>query len=959
MMTPRLVPAFVAALLASTAINAQEAAPPTDSGWVAAQWEAEQSDIAVDPAYRFGVLDNGMRYILRQNATPEGTALVRLHIGSGSLDETETERGLAHFLEHMAFNGSKKVPEGEMVKLLEREGLAFGADTNATTNFENTVYKLNLPRNDAKLLDTALMLMRETASELTIAPDAVERERGVILAERRDRRNYALTETEDRFAFITPGARYTERLPIGTAEVLENATADDLRGFYERTYVPANTTLIVVGDFPLALMEAEVREKFADWRGNPDPVEPETGPVDLTRKGETDIYIDPALSERVTVMALGPWERRPDTAEIRRENLIREVGYGIINRRFEKLARLEDAPFRGAGFGVGDIFEDGRSTNLVVDTSEGQWQRGLDAAVDELRRALTYGFSQGEVAEQVARIRNAIDNAAKASGTRTNGALVDNAMRLIDEGTVPTTPESAVERFESYAETITPETALKAVLVDAQPFDNPLIRFQGRMAPQGGEATLRKAWNDAAARPVEAGDAAADMSFAYTDFGPAGQVVSDTVDERFGFRLVRFANGVMLNLKKTDIREDRISYRLTLDGGQLLETREEPLKTALVSSMAAGGLGKHSQDELETVLAGRNVNLSVSAMTDGFRMSGGTTPDDLLLQLQLLAAAITDPGYRAEAVARYRRNIAEFYAVRDSTPGSALGNAIGGILSDDDPRFTLQPQEAYEALTFEKLAADIGDRLARGALEIALVGDFDEDAAIAAVARTLGALPPRETAFLPRDEARTRSFTKNTALRTVYHRGEADQAIVRLSWPTTDDSDLAETLKLELLDRVLRLKMQEKLREELGKSYSPSTSSSPSRNYPGYGTFNLATSVDVAEVEATRAAIRELLTEIRTNAVTDDTLDRAREPLLEQYANMLKSLGGWLSLADRAQSESDRLSRFLDAPDALRAITPADVRAVAEKYLRDETGVEVLVLPETKTGPATEAADPE
>ncbi|MDY7099066.1 MAG: insulinase family protein, partial [Pseudomonadota bacterium] len=188
-------------------------------------WAFEASDIPVDKGYTFGQLPNGMRYILRQNGTPEGTAMVRMRIDSGSLDETDTERGLSHYLEHMAFNGSKGIPEGEMIKLLEREGLAFGADTNASTGFEAITYMLNLPRNDEELLDTALMLMRETASELLIEEDAVERERGVILAERRDRRNFAQRAQEDSFEFFAPGARFVDRLPIGTLEVLENATA--------------------------------------------------------------------------------------------------------------------------------------------------------------------------------------------------------------------------------------------------------------------------------------------------------------------------------------------------------------------------------------------------------------------------------------------------------------------------------------------------------------------------------------------------------------------------------------------------------------------------------------------------------------------------------------------------------------------------------------------------------------
>ena len=192
-------------------------------------WAFEDSDLPVDPDYRFGRLDNGLRYIVRPNATPAGQGMVWMWFHGGSLFENEDERGYAHFVEHMAFNGSTNVPEGEMVRLLEREGLAFGADTNASTGFDQTIYKLNLPRNDPVLLDTALMLMRETASELTFDPEAVEREKGVVLSERRVGDTYAYGNTVDNFEFLFPGARLPARLPIGTAQALQAASADQLR----------------------------------------------------------------------------------------------------------------------------------------------------------------------------------------------------------------------------------------------------------------------------------------------------------------------------------------------------------------------------------------------------------------------------------------------------------------------------------------------------------------------------------------------------------------------------------------------------------------------------------------------------------------------------------------------------------------------------------------------------------
>jgi len=328
-----LLLACVAALSVPAPLHAEDAAEPAQPALAFAQ-----SDVPVDPGFTFGTLPNGMRYVLRENHTPEGTVLVRLRIGSGSLEETDDERGLAHFVEHMAFNGSTHVPEGEMIRLLEREGLAFGADTNASTGFEATTYKLDLPRSDPKLVDTALMLMRETASELTLSPEAVDRERGVVLSEKRDRTTYAQKETEDEWAFVEPGARFPERLPVGTDETLKAADAARIRAFYRRAYVPANAVLIVIGAIDVSQVEAAIRARFDDWSGPPVPAKPEAGPVDLARHGETDIYIDPALSERVTATRLSPWTEEPDTIARRRQNLLEGIGYAAVNRRLQALA---------------------------------------------------------------------------------------------------------------------------------------------------------------------------------------------------------------------------------------------------------------------------------------------------------------------------------------------------------------------------------------------------------------------------------------------------------------------------------------------------------------------------------------------------------------------------------------------------------------------------------------------
>ena len=455
------------------------------------------------------------------------------------------------------------------------------------------------------------------------------------------------------------------------------------------------------------------------------------------------------------------------------------------------------------------------------------------------------------------------------------------------------------------------------------------------------------------ALPIAAPTDTGTVEFGYTDFGNPGEVIEDSVEERLGIRRIRFANGVRLNLKSTDISKDRISVRVAVDGGELMATKDDPLKVYLAGSLTAGGLGKHSVDELRTVLAGRSVGYGFGAGVDTFNLGARTTPRDLELQMQLLAAFLTDPGYRAEGVERFRQGIDNFFQTRDSTPDRALSTALGKTLSDGDPRFSLQSKEAYFALDFDGLKDAIGDRLANGAIEIALVGDLDEAAAIAAVAATFGAMPTREEAFLPREEARERTFTDKRGTYEITHKGEDDQALVRLIWPTTDDSDLNETLKLNMLARIMSLELTDRLREELGQAYSPSAGASSSHFYRDYGTILINASVDVEQVPAAREAINTMLTDLAANAITPDVIERARKPLLEDYDNALKGLGGWMALTEHAQSEPERIDRFFNAPDLLKAFTPDDMKAMAAKYLQPGTAVEFIVTP--KSAPACDS----
>jgi zinc protease len=359
-----------------------------------------------------------------------------------------------------------------------------------------------------------------------------------------------------------------------------------------------------------------------------------------------------------------------------------------------------------------------------------------------------------------------------------------------------------------------------------------------------------------------------------------------------------------------------------------------------------GGLGKHSADDLQTILAGRTVSDEFGNGDDSFVGNAATTSRDLELQLQLWVAFLTDPGFREEGQVQYRHNMNNYFAQLRATPSSALRADLGAIMSGNDPRFSLLDVQAYRALTFAKLKRDVGDRLSHGAIEIGIVGDVDEDQAIALVASTFGALPARESQFGDFSSQPLRTFNPDRQTRVIRHTGPSDQALLRVTWPMRDDKDPQESLAIELLERVTRIELTDTLREALGKAYSPSASSSLSHAWTGYGTFGIAASIDVQDVAATRGAIRKVIEDLRAKPVDADVIQRARQPIVEGLQNALKSNGGWLSLVNRAQSQPDQISRFQQAKQRLLALTAADVQKEAQRYLDPASGLEILVLPE-------------
>ena len=930
-------------LIASTApACAGETTAPATAATVNPQsaaakaWNFAASDIPVDPNIVFGVLPNGMKYALLKNSTPKDSVVLRMRFDVGSFAEAEDQRGLAHFLEHMAFNGSTNVPEGEMIKLLERKGLAFGADTNASTGFDATTYKLDLPNASDDLIDTGLMLMRETGGELTIDPAAVDRERGIILSERRARDTYQLRSLVDQLDFQMQGMTVASRIPVGTEEVIRTAPAARLRDLYDRYYRPERATLVMVGDFDPAAVEAKIKARFSDWKGRgPAGADPDIGNIDYQRPAAADDFVDPAIQDSVTIARFKPWTLEPDTRAKRARTLAEDIGEAIVSRRLAKIALDEDSPILSGYFSEVSGWKTFEQMTVGAVAKEGAWKEALALIEQEQRRAVEHGFTQAEVDEQLANRRTALKNAVAGVTTRRSAALADALVTAAEGDFVFVRPETSQALFETVAPSLNAAAVTAAFRQRMEGLSAPLARVTVKKPIEGGAdailAGLTASQQVAVAAPAEAQS----VAFAYDDFGTPGRVVSDERVEDLGIRRIRFANNVMLNIKTTDFQKDKVMMSLRVDGGNLLATRDDPTKVSLAGSLMLGGLEAHSLDDLRSILAGKTISPVFGNATDAFGGSAVTSPEDFALQAKLMAAYLTHPGYRADGLALIRRVLPQQYAANDATPAAVIGRDAGGILANDDPRSQTPPLEKVMALDWDQLKPAIADSFAHGAIEIGVVGDIGEQSAIDAIAATFGALPERRAAFDPRADARIRQFATDRSERTLIHKGPAEQAELRVYWPARDDSDLGEAMRLNLLARAMQLKLTEELREKLGESYSPAAAASLSDEFPGYGHLFAASNVDYKDLATTRAAIFAIAKELRDTPVDADLLDRARRPLVEAMVKSRRENAYWLNYVAEATTHADRLDRSRQGISAVEAATPAELQALAKRYLVD------------------------
>jgi zinc protease len=945
------------AALAAAALSA--ALAPQPSLAAAKAWPQAAADLKADPEVRFGVLPNGMRYAIQHNATPRGQASLRLRYDAGSLEETDAQQGLAHFLEHMNFNGSKHVPEGEMIKILERHGLAFGPDTNASTSWQQTVYQLDLPNADNDTIDTSLMLLREGASELTLAPSAIDRERGVVLAEERARDNPSLHVFKAGLGFFLKDQLAARRLPIGQVDIIKSAGRDLIADYYARYYRPERATLVAVGDFDVDAMEAKIKARFSDWSAQ-GPAGPEPVLGQPARRGaETRLQVEPGAPLQIQIEWLNPPDNSADSQAKRQRKLTEQLGIAVLNRRLQRLSRSAAPPFITAQGVKGDEFDSAEVTMLQLSAQPDKWRQALESAEQEQRRLVQYGVRQDELDREVEELRVQLQTAAAQAATRRTPAIANDIVQTLEDDDVYTSPAQDLALFDAQMKSIDAK-AVSAALKQVFSGQGPLVYMASPQPIDGGEATLTKAFAESRAKAVQAPQLQAARAWPYASFGKPGKVASQKTLDDLGATLVKFQNGVRLTVKPTQFRKDQVLVRVRIGHGQLDLPKDRPTPAwAARGSVIEGGLKDLSTEQIEQILAANVYGADFSAGEDAFVLQGATRTEDLPVQLQVLAAYATQPGFRPEAFQRMRTYAATLLDQMDSTPAGVMNREISKLLHSGDPRFAFPSRETIAAGTPDQLKALLQPRLAEGPVEVLIVGDIPLDKAIALAASTFGALPARPDGAA-RAEASAISLPAPVATPvSLTHKGRSDQAIAFAEWPAQDfyaDPQLARTLRV--LAQVIENRLRDDLRETAGVTYSPQAGANASLVFPRYGYVSAQVEIPPAKIPDFYADLVKISADLRARDVSDDELERAKKPLIESLEKARQTNDYWLEQLSSAQFEPRKLDAVRGVVESLRRVDAAMLRQAAQAYLLDAKAWKLQITPQSlaQGGPSTPSA---
>ncbi len=900
-----------------------------------------------DRRVRIGRLENGLTYYIRPNFAPPNRAELWLAVNAGSVLETDSEKGVAHFVEHMLFNGTRNFPGLELIDFLEKMGIEFGPDINAYTSFDETVYQLQIPTDDPALIETAVAVLRDWAGEALFDPAEVDAERGVVIEEWRLRSQTASGRlSEQQIKLLLEGSLYAERLPIGDMDVIRTISAEAVRAFYQKWYRPDLMAVMAVGDFDPAEIEGLIEEYFGDLPSAQDAI---PRPAPAVPQREDTRYLIATDPENPYAYAMLINSMASNTAGTRagyRQFLASQLVSSMLNRRLDEARQQPDAPFSGAYASRGSLVRGVDVSVLAAQTDEAGILDGVAALLTEAERIQRHGFTETELDQARSTVLRQYEELRNQSGNLSSSYLAAEFVRNYLTGEAM--PGIAAEY--DLAESLLPGITVS----DVNALASDMFSTEGRaiivVTPEkAGVAPVTQADIEAVVARVAASDialyAGQSSRDALMDKAPApAAIISERIYPDLGVTEITLANGARVLMRPSaGIQNQVLLSGFSPGGSSLVSDEDYPEAATIVEIVTQSGLGDLSQPELSQVLSRlvAQVTPYIGALSEGFM--GYASRQDLETAFQMVYLYATRPRAEPAALSALQTRRRADLANKDLDPETVYEDAIAAARCGSGIRCGTLPLKQIESIDLQRAFEIYQDRFSDlGDARWVIVGDFDIETVKELARRYLGALPTTGRREHWRNV--TQPLSPQDASKTIYQ-GQAERSLASLIYTGSTDTTLRTRLRLRVLERILDIRLREVIREERSGSYAPFASANFSRvPEPGF-TTRISFLSDPQRVEELLDVARQLVNELRTAGPSADDLAKVKEQLARNYEIDSQGNAYWLDVLQSSDSlmNGARLSlRYLNILDSL---TVEDVRRAADEYLRDDQVARIVLYP--------------
>jgi zinc protease len=902
--------------------------------------------LPVDSRVTVGTLDNGLRYYIRTNKRPENRAELRLVVNAGSILEDDDQQGLAHLLEHMAFNGTANFEKQELVRYLESIGMSFGPDVNAYTSFDETVYMLQVPTDDPDILSTAFRILEDWAHLVALDGEEIDKERGVVIEEWRLGRGANARIMDQQIPVLFQGSRYARRLPIGKVEVLETFPHEALRRFYQEWYRPDLMAIIAVGDFDPAQVEDMIRKRFAHI---PAPEDARPRP-EYEVPGHTEtlfaIATDPeATGSQVAILYKQPVEDRNSLAA-HRDLLVERLTAAMLNARLFELTRTEDPPFVAAGTARGRFVRTSTFVQLAALVAEDGIQLGMEALLTEAERAARHGFVPSELERAKANLLRGLEQTFADRENQPSARFAAEYVSHFLEGQ----PIPGMEFELQAAQALLPTITIEEVTRVAQGWLDDQNRVVLVSAPEKPslevptEAELGPVFQEVLAMEIGPYEDTTPEEPLLARVPSPGPVVDENLLPELNLTQWTLSNGVRVILKPTDFQEDEILVRAFSPGGYSLSSLEDHLSASNASQIVAmGGVGSFSQVELQRKLAGKAVSVSptIGELTEGF--TGAASPQDLETLFQLIHLYFTAPRRDETAFRALQAQMGAVLANRGASPVAAFQDTLLVTMAQGHPRARPLDLEAFREVDLDRAFSFYQDRFADASdFTFVLVGAFEPNEIRPLVEVYLGGLPnlSRQESWVDLGMAPPDGIVRRTVVK-----GVEPQSRTQIVFTGSFEYSRENRLGIRILSSVLDTRLREVIREEMSGTYGVGVG----RSYEPFPEPRYSISVSFgSDPDRVDELVQAVFSEIRSlqeDGPSPEELRAAREQERRGRETNLRENSWWAAqLASSYQYDLD--PRHLLDESLLEEVSAETVKRDAGLWLRLDNYVKVSLFPE-------------